>query len=100
MTIKEYISQRFASLGLAFSEVDLVDMGLFSSDEEITETNIDSVRIKFTTWLPSLLTRPQSVSEGGLSISRAQASDIEKFYKSECKKLGINPVIGAKIRFL
>lgn len=100
MTIRSYISDKLASLGLDFKEADLVDMGIFDSEVDLTEDNIVSIRIKFTNWLPSLLIRPSNVSEGGLSISRAQASDIEAFYKSECRRLGIVSSIGPKVRFL
>lgn len=100
MTIAEYISQKFASLGLVSSEADLMDMGLFNSSENLTVQNKDSVHLAFVKHIPSLLLRPASVSEGGVSISRAQRQDIEAYYSAECKKLGIRNEMTPRVRFL
>lgn len=99
MTIREYISQKFASLGLVLSEADLVDMGV-SPDDEITEFNKTEVQEAFVCFIPSMLVRPQSISEGGVSITRAQRQDIESYYKSECKRLGLYDTLTPKVKFL
>ena len=100
MTIREYISQKYASLGLALSEADLVDMGFMSPDEDVTSLNKESIQKGFVSSIPSLLLRPQSVSEGGVAITRAQKQDIEAYYKAECKKLGLYDSLTPKVRFI
>lgn len=99
MLVSDYISQKMASLGLTSSEADILDMGLLGSDE-LTAENLQSAQIAFVKFIPSILIRPTSISEGGVSISRAQRQDIEAFYKSECSRLGIENVLIPKIRFL
>lgn len=100
MTIREYISQRLASLGLTLNEADLVDMGFVSPDDEITEINKEEVQKGFVCFIPSILIRPQSISEGGVSISRSQKQDIEAYYSSECKRLGLYNSLSPKVRFV
>jgi hypothetical protein len=100
MSIKEYISQKFASLGLVLNEADLVDMGLFNSSENVTESTIESVQTSFVLFIPSLLIRPTSVSEGGVSISRSQKQDIEAYYSLECKRLGLRNELAPRVKFL
>lgn len=100
MTIREYISQKYASLGLVLSEADLVDMGFMSPDDDVTTINKESIQIGFVCSIPGLLLRPQNISEGGVSITRAQKQDIELYYKSECKRLGLNDTLTPKVRFL
>jgi len=100
MTIREYISQKYASLGLILSEADLLDMDLMSPDDEVTANNREDIHKSFVNHIPELLIKPQSISEGGVSISRAQKQDIEAYYKSECKKLGLYDTLTPKVRFL
>ena len=100
MTISEYISQKFASLGLVLNEADLVDMGLWEPSKEVTETNKDEVQQAFVLFIPSLLLRPASVTEGGVTISRAQRSDIEAYYSTECKRLGLRNELTPRAKFI
>ena len=51
-------------------------------------------------FVPQLLLRPASVSEGGASISRAQRADIEAWYRQEAKRLGIADGLSPKVRFI
>lgn len=92
MTNKDYLKQKFASLGFSFSEADLLDMGIKNADNEADNDTYKA----FISFIPQLLLRPQSVSEGGTSISRASKEDIISFYKNECKKLGIADVFAEK----
>lgn len=97
MTNKDYLAQKFASLGLSFSEADLLDMGINADNEADNDTYK-----AFISYIPQLVLRPQSVSEGGTSISRASKEDIISFYKNECKRLGIADVLvekKPKVRF-
>lgn len=100
MTIFEYISQQFASLGLVLNEADCVNMGLWNHSEQLTESNQPEIYTSFVQYLPSILLRPTSVSEGGVSITRAQKADIEVFYNAECANLGIRNVMKPRLRFI
>jgi len=100
MTILEYISQQFTSLGLVLSEADCVNMGLWDTTKAVDESNQPEVYMAFVTYIPALLLRPGSVSEGGVSIVRAQRQDIELFYSNECKRLGLRNEITPRARFL
>lgn len=52
--------------------------------------------------IPSLLLFPQSISEGGMSISRAQTDDIKAYYHLKCKEYGIKDELSnrPKVKFL
>lgn len=102
MNIGEYMSQRFASLGVVLSDADLLDMGVIDrSDELDSQEKITDAYIKFISSLGMILLRPDSISEGGVSISRAKRDDILLFYEGQCKRLGLTPVISnrPKVRF-
>lgn len=102
MNIGEYMAQRFASLGLVLSGADLLDMGILDKTIELDSQDlITDAYIKFIKSLGSLLIRPESVSEGGVSISRAKREDILLFYEGQCRRLGLTPVISnrPKVRF-
>lgn len=96
MTKKQYISQRFASLGLQLTEADLVDMNITNVDEDVTTENQQSLYVSFVKFIPMILLRPTTISEGGTTISRANKSDIEAFYKNECKRLGLKDELTSK----
>lgn len=97
MTKREYISSKFASIGLTLTDADLLDMNIENVDDEITDTY--TIYIKFVQFIPALLLRPTSISEGGTSISRASKADIEAFYSTECKRLGVKNELAPKVRF-
>lgn len=56
---------------------------------ELDASNIRSADIAMVKFIPRLLLSPQSVSEGGYSLSRAQRDSIETYYSFMCKKYGI-----------
>ena len=64
--------------------------------------NIRSVDIAMVKSIPMLLLSPQSVSEGGYSLSRAQRDSIEAYYNFMCKEYGIKNelTMKPKVRFL
>lgn len=101
MTKREYITQKFASVGLMLTEADIVDLKIQNVNEEVTSENQDELYKLFVTKIPFLLLRPSSISEGGVAISRATKSDIEGFYANECKRLGLKNELTKipKIRF-
>lgn len=95
------MTQRFASVGLTFTEADLVDLKIENVDYQVTSENQDELYRLFVTKIPQILLRPTSVSEGGVSISRATKSDVEAFYANECKRLGLKDELTKKpkVRF-
>lgn len=97
MTKREYISSKFASIGLTLTDADLLDMDVIDADEAVIDVN--TLYVKFIQFIPNLLLRPTAISEGGTSISRATGSDIEKFYSRECKRLGLRDELKPKVRF-
>lgn len=94
------MSDQFTSLGMILSEADCVNMGFLDAYQDVTESNRSEVYAAFVTYIPSLLLRPSSISEGGVSMSRAQRDDIVTFYSCECKRLGIRNELAPKVRFL
>jgi len=100
MTIFEYISQQFTSLGLVLNEADCVNMGIWNFAQELTEVNQPETFESFVVYIPTLLLRPASISEGGVSITRAQKSDIEAYYSIQCKRLGIKDLLKPRAKFL
>ena len=100
MTVFEYISQQFVSLGLVLNEADCVNMGIWNATDALTEANQPEVYISFVVYIPTLLLRPNSISEGGVSITRAQKSDIEAFYAIQCKRLGLKDLLKPRAKFV
>lgn len=56
---------------------------------EVGQANIRKVDIAVVKSIPILLVTPSSISEGSLSISKAQHESIVKFYRLRCKELNI-----------
>jgi hypothetical protein len=100
MTIFEYISQQFTSLGLMLNEADCVNMGIWNHSDILTEANQPEVFISFVIYIPTLLVRPFSISEGGVSITRARKADIEAFYAIQCKRLGLKDMLKPRAKFV
>lgn len=69
---------------------------------EFSAANITDVDIAMVKSIPMLLLSPQSVSEGGYSLSRAQLNSIEAYYSFMCKKYGIKDELAKrpKAKFL
>ena len=100
MTIGGYIQERLYSLGYASCGADLADMGIEDAEAELTPESRAAAYRAFVKFVPQLLLRPASVSEGGASISRAQRADIEAWYRQEAKRLGIADGLSPKVRFI
>lgn len=78
--------------GLKLSDASLEGILLRESLDGFTDfsaANIRNVDIAMAKSIPILLLSPQSVSEGGYSLSRAQRDSIETYYSFMCKKYGI-----------
>ena len=82
--------------GLKLSDASLDGILLregLEGSAEFSAANIRSVDIAMVKSIPMLLLSPQSVSEGGYSLSRAQRDSIETYYSFMCKKYGIKTTV-------
>ena len=77
------------------SEADLFDVWP-GTDAELTEENKVEVEIAIAGFIPQLLLRPKSISEGGYSVSY-DTQAIKDYYAFLCKKYGIENEIGSSI---
>ena len=97
MKIAEYIKEKIQSFGIAMSETDFFDVMLASglsekSDEEITEDDMSAVAYGIYTFIPVLLTRPKSISEGGVSVSW-DIGGLKEYYSLLCKTYGFDDLL-------
>lgn len=99
MTVSEHIRRSFMDFGLNLSDASLEGILLregLEGSAEFSAANIRSVDIAMVKSIPMLLLSPQSVSEGGYSLSRAQRDSIETYYSFMCKKYGIKDELTRK----
>ena len=98
MIVREYIRKRFQSFGISVSEADLFDMSLSvgSLTDEITSENVDKLNKALVEFIPSLLLRPVSISEGGMSVSY-DLKALKEYYSLQCKKYGIENALSSSI---
>jgi len=94
MTIKEYISQKFAPFG-SLSEAQLFDMSMnggFGLDDEYEESNTRAVGIAMISAIEELVFSPKvkSVSENGFSISW-DFDSLGRYYLWLCRHWGVTP---------
>ena len=86
-------------IGLKLSDTSLEGIILregLEGSAVFSAANIRSVDIAMVKSIPMLLLSPQSVSEGGYSLSRAQRDSIETYYSFMCKKYGIKDELTRK----
>ena len=72
MTVNDYIQQRFQTFDIQLSEADFFDMCLnanISGEDEMNEDCHGRVSVAIAKFIPSLLLRATSISEGGFSMS-------------------------------
>lgn len=72
MSIREYIQGKFQSMSITLSEAELVEMSInggLTMSAELTASNMGDVATAIAGFIPGLLLRPSSVSEGGFSTS-------------------------------
>lgn len=68
MTVNDYIQQRFQTFDIQLSEADFFDMCLnanISGEDEMNEDCHGRVSVAIAKFIPSLLLRATSISEGG-----------------------------------
>lgn len=105
MDVSNYISQKFQSFGISVSEADLLDISITSGlglSDEVDDTNHDKLNVSVAKFIPSLLLRATSVSEGGFSMSW-DLGGLKAYYSYLCKLYGLNDEINVdkpKVRFL
>lgn len=105
MTVREYITNRFISFGAMNYEAEVegvVVSGGLSPDATLSKDNFRAVEVAFVRRIPDLLLLPTSVSELGVSISRASADSLRQYYSIKCKEYGIKDELSdkPKVRFL
>lgn len=100
MTIKEYIEQKFQTFGIELSEADILDISLESGyevDENITPDSRTPVIVAIVKFIPDLLLRFSSFSEGDLSMSWADMEEkIKTWYYLRCAEYGIEDKLSDK----
>lgn len=96
MIISDYIKKKFQPSGITLSEADLFDIWPENIDAELTTVNKDSVEIAIAEFIPQLLLRPKSISEGGYSVSW-DVQAIKDYYSFLCKKYTLDDLISSSI---
>jgi len=95
MKVAAFIQDKFQSFGITVSEAETLEMSInggIDLNADLTAENMKAVSVAIAGFIPSLLLRPQSVSEGGFSMS-FNAQSLKDFYSSECARLGIENLL-------
>lgn len=96
MTIKEYLHTKYSSFGVTGFDGELeavMASGAFSDDTELTKANMRSVEVAFVKRVPELLLLPTSISELGVSVSRAGTDALRLYYSAKCHELGLENLL-------
>lgn len=94
MTIGAFIQAKYKSWGIATSEAELIfPEACINLEDRIDSTNIRAVERALLGKIPELLLLPSSVSELGVSISRANRDAILAYYRYKCRELGVRDVL-------
>ena len=98
MTVNGYIQQKFQTFGIQVSEADLLDMCLtskISGEDEMNQDCYIRVHVCIARFIPSLLLRPVSMGEGGVSVSW-NFDGIKSYYFFLCKQYGLKDELSNK----
>ena len=98
MTVNDYIQQKFQIFGIQVSEADILDMCLtskISGEDEMNEYCCVRVSVAIAKFIPSLLLRATSISEGGFSMSW-NIQGIKDYYSFLCKQYGLKDELSNK----
>lgn len=98
MTVNDYIQQRFQTFDVNLSEADLFDMCLnanISGEDEMNKDCQMRVSVAIAKFIPSLLLRATSISEGGFSMSW-NIQGIKDYYSFLCKEYGLKDELSNK----
>lgn len=89
MTIGGYIKSKFQSFGITLSEADIFDIARGELiDNDITSEAADRVAEGIVRFIPSLLLRPKSISEGGMGLSY-DTKAIKEYYSMMCRRMNL-----------
>jgi hypothetical protein len=105
MTCSEYIRQTFADFGVRLSDASLLGIaarGGLDPDAAVDPSDLIATDVAVVRAVPLLLLAPSSVSEGGLSVSRADRESILRWYSLRCRELGLEDVLSDRpaVRFM
>lgn len=101
MTISEYIKGQFEDFGMRLSDASVLEITLKNSltaSAEVSDSNFKEVDVATVKAVPKLLAMPQSVTEGGMTISKATQDSIAEWYRMRCKELGIKDLLTKRPR--
>lgn len=106
MTPREYIQEKYKAMGVHASSsyvcTLLAGKGICPNrDIDFSNGEHERVHRAFVESLPEFLLMPSSVSELGVSITRASKEDIAKYYRLECRRLGLPDMLSEppRVRF-
>lgn len=92
MTVQDYISQKFQGFGFHLSEADMLDISINGGIEltaDLSGDNMRAVSIAIARFIPSLVMRPSSIGEGGVSFSWDR-NGLKEYYVMLCKQYGLS----------
>jgi hypothetical protein len=72
VSIRDYIQGKFQSMSITLCEAELLELSInggLTMSSDVTASNIADVARAIAGFIPGLLLRPSSVSEGGFSTS-------------------------------
>lgn len=101
MTVKEFITKRYQSFGGVAPEHEIeavVLAGELDPDANLTRETLMIAERAFVQRIPEMLLQPTSVSELGVSISRAGADALRAYYRAKCRELGLENLLDASER--
>ena len=98
MTVREYLTGKFGSFGIKFTDADFADI---SASVDLSATFTENNRLKVYKQLaefviPQLLLRPKTVSENGFTISYDNDA-LMKYYAWLCQMAGVENVFASSI---
>lgn len=101
MTIKKFITKRYQSFGGVAPEHEIeavVLAGELDPDANLTRETLMIAERAFVQRIPEMLLQPTSVSELGVSISRAGQDALRVYYRAKCRELGLENLLDASER--
>jgi len=99
MTVREYLTTKFAPFGIVLSEADFAEISFqVDINEELTDENMkDALRAVALSIIPQFLLRAKNVSENGFSISW-DADALLRWYEWLCSYLEIDNQLTTFVR--
>lgn len=99
MTIREYITDKFLSFGIELSASDMIELCRSMDGDDQVEPNWNKVQFNICKFIPSLLARPTSMSEGGMSMAWDKGA-IKEYYAFLCAELNLPNKLEPTIKFI